>query len=124
MSNEVKLLTDWLRANKHSLNESIAKLLIFRPRRKLNIAVPNIKLNNFILTLEKPVTYLGTENDENLSWKEQIEILAKKLSRKKQYFVKVKVRLSPSKKMRYLMENAFYLILKALFVLKIFKFLS
>ena len=90
MSNEVKLLTDWLRANKDSLNESIAKLLIFRPRRKLNITVPNIKLNNFILTPEKPVTYLGTENDENLSWKEQIEILAKKLSRTNSILSKLK----------------------------------
>ena len=46
MNNELKLLTDWLRANKLSLNESKTKLLIFRPHRKLNITVPNIKLNN------------------------------------------------------------------------------
>ena len=61
MNNELQLLTDWLRANKISLNESKKKLLIFRPRRKLNITVPNIKLNNFILTLEKTITYLGIE---------------------------------------------------------------
>ena len=42
------------------------------PPRKLNITVPNIKLNNFILTPEKTATYLGTEIDENLSWREQI----------------------------------------------------
>ena len=30
MDNELKLLTDWLTANKLSLNESKAKLLIFR----------------------------------------------------------------------------------------------
>ena len=74
-------MTDWLTANKISLNESKTKFLIFRPRRKLNITVPNIKLNNFILTPEKTVTYLGIEIDENLSWYKQIEILAKKLSR-------------------------------------------
>ena len=79
--NELQLLTDWLRANKISLNESKTKLLIFRPRRKLNITLPNIKLNNFILTPEKTVTYLVIEIDENLSWNEQIETLAKKLSR-------------------------------------------
>ena len=56
MNNELKLLTDWLRAKKLSLNESKTKLLIFRPRGKLNITVPNIKLNNFILTPEKTVT--------------------------------------------------------------------
>ena len=32
MNNELKLLTDWLRTNKLSLNESKTKLLIFRPR--------------------------------------------------------------------------------------------
>ena len=56
MNNELKLITAWLRANKLSLNESKTKLLIFRPRRKLNITVTNIKLNNFILTLETMVT--------------------------------------------------------------------
>ena len=81
MNNELQLLTDWFRANKISLNESKTKLLIFRPRRKLNITVSNIKLNNFILTPEKSVTYLGIEINENLSWNKQIEIIAKKLSR-------------------------------------------
>ena len=81
MNDELKLLTDWLRANKLSLNESKKKLLIFKPRRRLNITVPNIKRNNVILTPEKTATYLGIEIDENLSWNKQIETLAKKLSR-------------------------------------------
>ena len=81
MNDELKLLTEWLRANKLSLNESKKKLLIFKPRRRLNITVRNIKRNNFILTPEKTATYLGIEIDENLSWNKQIETLAKKLSR-------------------------------------------
>ena len=64
MNHKLKLLTDWLRANKLSLNESKTKLLIFRPRRKLNITVLNIKLNNFSLTPEKTVLYLGIEIEE------------------------------------------------------------
>ena len=78
INNELQLLTDWLRANKISLNESKTKLLIFNTRRKQNIAVPNIKINNFIVTPEKTVTYLGIEIDENFSWNKQMEILAKK----------------------------------------------
>ena len=81
MNNELKLLTGWLRADKLSLNESKTKLLIFRPSRKLNITVPNIKLNNFIFTPEKYITYVGIEIYENLSWNRQIEMLANKLSR-------------------------------------------
>ena len=81
MNNDLKLLTDWLGANKLSLNESKTKLLIFRPSRKLNNAVPNIKLNTFILTPEKTVTYFGIEIDENLSRNKQIKLLAKTLSK-------------------------------------------
>ena len=69
-----------LRSNKISLNECKTKPLIFRPGRKINIIVPNIKLNNFILTPEKTITYLGIEIDENHSWNKQIEILAKQFS--------------------------------------------
>ena len=41
----------------------------------------NIKLNGHLLTPVKSVTYLGIETDETLSWNNQIEALAKKLSR-------------------------------------------
>ena len=61
MNNELKLLTDWLRANNISFNEFKTKVLIFRPHIQLNITVPNIKLNNFILTPEKTFTYVGIE---------------------------------------------------------------
>ena len=40
-----------------------------------------IKLNGHLLTLTKSVTYLGIENNKTLSWNNQIEVLAKKLSR-------------------------------------------
>ena len=62
----MKLLVNWLRAHKLSSNESKTNLLNFRSPQKLNVAVPNIKLNNFILTHKKSVPYLGIEIDENL----------------------------------------------------------
>ena len=94
INSELQLQTDWLRAKKLALNESKTKLLIFRPRIKLNITVPNIKLNNFILTPEKTVTYLGVGIDENLSWNKQTEILAKKLSRTNGILLKLRYYLS------------------------------
>ena len=42
---KLKLATDWLRANKFSLNELKTKLLLFRPINKLNLTLLNIKLN-------------------------------------------------------------------------------
>ena len=81
INSELKLVTDWLRANKLSLNESKTKLLLFRPINKLNLTLSNIKLNGHLLTLTKSVTYLGIEIDKTLSWSNQTEVLAKKLSR-------------------------------------------
>ena len=83
INSELKLVTDWLRANKLSLNESKTKLLLFRPMNQLNLTLSNIKLNGHLLTLAKSVTYLGIETDETLSWNNQIEVLGKKLSRTK-----------------------------------------
>ena len=40
------------------------------------MTVSNIKTNNYILTPEKIVTYLGIEVDENFSRYKQLEILA------------------------------------------------
>ena len=84
MSSELKLWTDWLRANKLSLNQSKTKIFIFRPPRKLNITGPNFKLNNFILAPKKTVTYLGSEIDENLFWKSK-----QKLSRTNNILLKL-----------------------------------
>ena len=81
ISSELKLVRDWLRANKLSLNKSKTKLLLFRPINKLNLTLSNIKLNGHLLTLAKSVRYLGIEIDKTLSWNNQIEVLAKKLSR-------------------------------------------
>ena len=68
INSELKLVTDWLRANKLSLNESKTKLLLFRPINKLNLTLSNIKLNGHLLTLAKSFKYLGIEIDETLSY--------------------------------------------------------
>ena len=78
LNSELKLVTDWLRAKKLFLNESKTKLLLFRPVNTLNLILSNIKLNEYLLTLAKSVTYLGVEIDAMLSWNNQIEVLAKK----------------------------------------------
>ena len=51
INSELKFVTDWLRANKLSLNESKTKLLLFRPINKLTLILSNIKLSEYLLTL-------------------------------------------------------------------------
>ena len=74
-NNELKSLTDKLRANKISLNESEIKLVIFRPRRKLYM------ITNFILTPTKAFTYLRFVINKNISWEKRMKFLKKILSR-------------------------------------------
>ena len=78
LNSKLKLVTDWLRVNKHWLGESKTKLLLSRPINKLKLTLPNIKLNRHLSTLTKSVTYLGTEVDETLSPNNQTEVLTKK----------------------------------------------
>ena len=56
-------------------------LLLFRPINKLNVTLSNVRLNEHLPTLAKSVTYLGIDIEENLSWNNQIEVLAKRFSR-------------------------------------------
>ena len=62
INSELKLATDWLKANRLSLNESKTKLLLFRTIDKLNLKLANIKLNEYLLTFAKSVMYLGINN--------------------------------------------------------------
>ena len=80
INSELKLVTDWLRANKLSLNESKTQLLLSRPINKLNLTLSNIKLNEHLLTSANSVTYLGIQIDETSSWNNQTKVLAKKNS--------------------------------------------
>ena len=80
VNNELKLLVEWLKANKLSLNESKTELIIFQsPNRRLQSKI-SIKLNNYKLCLKPDVTYLGVTIDEVLSWQKHIQNVSSKLS--------------------------------------------
>ena len=61
-------------------------LLLFTPINKLNLALSNIKFNEYLVTLAKSVTYLGVEIDETLSLSNKTEINAKKKKKKTEFF--------------------------------------
>ena len=60
-------------------------LLLFTPINKLNLALSNIKFNEYLVTLAKSVTYLGVEIDETLSLSNKTEIHAKKKKKKTEF---------------------------------------
>ena len=83
INSELKLVTDWFRVSKLSLNEFNAKLLLFRSINKLNLTLPNIKLHEYLIILAKSVTPLGTELDK-------IEVLARNLTRTNGFLSKLR----------------------------------
>ena len=80
---DLKLSSDWLNANRLSLNVDKSKLLIFKSKpRKFNKDIISIKLGGVKLTPTDNVKYLGMHIDQNFSWDVQTNQLSKKNSAK------------------------------------------
>ena len=74
---ELTNIHTWLCANKLSLNVEKLHFIIFHPpQRKLKDSTFNLLLCNMQL-----IKYLGTQIDSHLSWKKQVEFIAKKIRR-------------------------------------------
>jgi len=87
INTELNKLTEWLAANKLSLNIKQCNFVIFRPyQKKINYNI-NIKLKdtnslNFISLDNKDyVKYLGLLLDSTLSWKHHINYISTKISK-------------------------------------------
>ena len=75
LNSDLKTLTNWLNANKISLNVSkteLIELIIFRPKRKPLDFDMKIKLNGKRLYPTDSVKYLGVKIDNKLNWKSHV----------------------------------------------------
>ena len=78
---KLKLLVQWLRSNKLSLNETKTELIIFRSPWKHLPREPDIRINNYKLKLHSHIKYLGILIDEVMSRNKQIDDICTKLAR-------------------------------------------
>ena len=76
----MKNLSNWLNANKISLNVSKTELIMFKPRMKKVHFDLKLKLNRKRLYPTKSVKYLGIKIYESLTWNEYINDIAIKLN--------------------------------------------
>ena len=87
VNKELAKVSDWLIANKITLNIKKSNFVIFRPRQKKLTLQPTIKPfdNNSqrLVTLDCKyyVKYLGVLIDDHLSWKYHIDHIATKTSK-------------------------------------------
>ena len=74
-----KIIT-WLKLNKLSLKISKAKFCVFHKVQR-KVSIPEIQIENTVISNTKVVDFLGFRLDENLNWNDHIEKLSCELSR-------------------------------------------
>ena len=76
---ELMKITQWIRANKLSLNIKKTKCMLFSNSIEL---LPNdVVIDGHALEVVKDITFLGVTVDNKLSWKPHIDNVCKKISR-------------------------------------------
>ena len=89
MNSDLRLIFEWLCANRLSLNTDKTEFLIFRPPKKKFQRV-TLLLNQKTIFESNKIKYLGLILDNKLSWKHHISELSKKLSRSIGIICKIK----------------------------------
>ena len=86
VSSELAKVSEWLKANKLTLNIKKSNYVIFRPRQTIKPFVPQVKIFNPMsntqtsLEIKDFVKYLGIMIDSDLSWKNHIDFICHKIS--------------------------------------------
>ena len=93
MNHDLRLLNEWLRANKISLNANKTEIIIFKRKnkkieKKLNFRVSGQKINT-----TTTVKYLGVHLNDSLTWNTHLENLLPKLNRAMVYCPKYAITL-------------------------------
>ena len=79
LNKELVKISDWLKANKLSLNILKTNLIAFT-RSKVNACDLNVFIDNIKIKQVDSVKFLGVDVDSKLSWKEHISKVEHKLS--------------------------------------------
>ena len=81
LNSELPLLIDWLRANRLSLNIDKTHVMVFGPPRKRNLTPVNIQIEGRPLNIVTSTKFLGLILDSDLTWKDHIHHLTRKIAK-------------------------------------------
>ena len=79
MNHDLVLITDWLRANKISLNTSKTKVLIYKPKTKKIYKNLNFRISGQKIEISDSIKYLGLHLQDTLEWDIHLNAIIKKL---------------------------------------------
>ena len=79
VNSDLKLVTKWFLANKLLLNAK--KVCFITMCDSLRLQLPTMTFNNIEIKKENSVKFLGVITDENLTWKNHIEVVENKISK-------------------------------------------
>ena len=81
INNNLKLVSNWLKVNKLSLNIDKTNFIIFHPPQKATNYQVRLLISNVEIKQERYIKYLGLFIDSHLSWKFHILHITKKIKR-------------------------------------------
>ena len=81
VNRDLKLIVEWVRANKLSLNANKTEIIIFKPKSKTMTKHLNFRISGQKIKPSNQVKYLGVILQEDLHWNKYLSNLGKKLSR-------------------------------------------
>ena len=84
VNNEFSNINPWFNSNKLSLNADKSKFLLFykvRQRDNIPLVLPTLKVNDTLIKPVNHIKFLGVLFNENLTWKNHINLIENKLSK-------------------------------------------
>jgi len=80
LNDELVSVSNWMKANKLSINKSKTKAMIFHaPQRRVQI--PTIKIEDSVIEFVNEFNFLGMMLHRHLNWKAHRDLISKKLSK-------------------------------------------
>ena len=84
VNKELKNVNEWFKANKLSLNTKKTEYTSFHKLSKkdnIPLLLPKLKINNILIKRSNQIKFLGIVIDENITWKDHIDIVEKQVSK-------------------------------------------
>ena len=81
VNEELLKLTSWCQTNKLSINHTKSKFMVFKPRQKRQNLDIKLEISNCAIERVRDTIFLGVILDENLTWKQHIANVTRKISK-------------------------------------------